>query len=147
MVFHLKFPISEFHYLPRVGPKQLCALSTPRIYPRSGYFLVTPDLKTLVGNRCFYVKDRGNRRPNFEKMSNNMEFRGWKCICLIALGAEFTILAFRITVIMAFRHHCRLISVWIFSHLARRRGRHSRRCSCIFWRSWFVHFFRVILVA
>ena len=32
----------ENYHLPRVGPKQLCAsaLSTPKIFPRSGYFLV-----------------------------------------------------------------------------------------------------------
>ena len=32
---------SKFHHLPRVGLKQLCALhSIPRMYPRSGHFLM-----------------------------------------------------------------------------------------------------------
>ena len=44
---------SVFHHLPSVGPKQLCAVSvsTPRMYPRSGYFLVIDKVKNKNPSR------------------------------------------------------------------------------------------------
>ena len=39
------------HHLPRVGPKLVVCVSTPRMYLHSGYFLVCPNwkLQNLVG--------------------------------------------------------------------------------------------------
>ena len=47
---------SMFHHLPSVGPKQLCVLSTPRMYPKSEYFLVSNNAVIVINdNQSLYL--------------------------------------------------------------------------------------------